>query len=830
MLGILVRISFFLPTLSKAASTQPMSPNEFASISYTEPTRQHSPISVAKKRPPTNTGINNEWNKNDFIELLEQSVFNEAIIDIIPKIANKLNDKSLMRVFKKLLPKYEELLVSGPLANQDHAQTVTKSIVKIVKSIKSKRACLDLLVPVMMIDSKINSDQSPAKEIIKAIIQKSDPLKLDQKLVEILESDRLDHKISWKTKLETSKEALSSIRKKIQSSREETHKEALSSIRKKIQSSREETHKEIQNQAYWYFTEWLTKLILAVLFGKAIKYYQNLHQPNGPDDGINQPKPKAKAKSKAKPKAKPKAKLKAKPEPNISNFDPNTSVLVIDPTNKKYTIIEKEKFSKNYEQYCTLYDEDSVFWVNDTKLMPLSITFDKIMNNTDGQTLSKNQYDALLLSEQPDVLQTSTRCETPAIIMDLYNELGLSQALPNEKTKKAGADELNNSKKIDQVANFILTKFNKNIEDINELLKEKETKKRFDQNDDYNTRLDALKTYISYLETNNHNDMKQLETKLSEIDTILNNMYINPNTYRDTLIQSDNQCVTILDRANYTSSKDLSVHPQVIDSNSEKAINVLLANDRLMDLLGLLFDVSNDSNDTFNYFANLNENDRSLISRCFDWQCDTKEIFRDKILNLISEPRRIEFDFIVSANSKPVNLEVKAWNLLNKDRSHNEQKIASLIQRIKNQLKNQNGYYKSHCVFISDRTDPHDIEQEQTALQFVAKTCNLTIKALKKSDIDSQTKLKAIITTASEEASTLFIMPQNAIKSAIEHPDGAEFQTVLNSHKISKKNAPKRGEDAERLLRELFNTYTIDATSGLVFTDTDTAMSSGTGR
>jgi hypothetical protein len=175
-------------------------------------------------------------------------------------------------------------------------------------------------------------------------------------------------------------------------------------------------------------------------------------------------------------------------------------------------------------------------------------------------------------------------------------------------------------------------------------------------------------------------------------------------------------------------------------------------------------------------------------------------------------------------------LEVKAWNLLNKDRSHNEQKIASLIQRIKNQLKNQNGYYKSHCVFISDRTDPHDIEQEQTALQFVAKTCNLTIKALKKSDIDSQTKLKAIITTASEEASTLFIMPQNAIKSAIEHPDGAEFQTVLNSHKISKKNAPKRGEDAERLLRELFNTYTIDATSGLVFTDTDTAMSSGTGR
>jgi hypothetical protein len=246
-----------------------------------------------------------------------------------------------------------------------------------------------------------------------------------------------------------------------------------------------------------------------------------------------------------------------------------------------------------------------------------------------------------------------------------------------------------------------------------------------------------------------------------------------------------------------------------------------------MDLLGLLFDVSKDSNYTVNYFDTLDETDRSLICRCFDWQCDTKEIFQDKILNLISESRRVEFDFIVSANSKPVNLEVKAWNLLNKDRSHNEQKIASLIQRIKNQLKNQNGYYKSHCVFISDRTDQYDIEQERTALQFVAKTCNLTIKDLKKSDIDSQTKLKAMITTASEEAPTLFIMPQNAIKSAIEHPDGDEFQTVFNSHKISKKNAPKRGKDAEGLLRELFNTYTIDMASGLIFTDTDTAMSSG---
>jgi galactitol-specific phosphotransferase system IIB component len=802
MLGAIVRISFLLPTLSKAASTQPIISNEFEPISYTEPIRQHSPISVAKKRPPTNTGITNEWNKNDFIELLEQSVFNEAIIDIIPKIAHKLNDESIMRVLKKLLPKYEELLVSGPLANQDHAQTVTKSIVEIVKSIKSERACLDLLVPVMMIDSKLNSDQSPAKEIIKAIIQKSDPMKLNQKLVEILESDRLDHKISWQTKLET-------------------NEEALSSIRKKIKSSREETHKETQNQAYWYFTQWLTKLILAVLFSKAIQYYQNSHQPNGTDDGINQPKPKAKA----KPKAKPKAKSEAKSEPNISNFNPNTSVLVIDPTNKKYTIIEKETFSKKYVGYCNLYVEDSIFWVNDAMLMPLSITFDKIMNNTDDQTLSKNQYDALLLSEQPDVLQTSTRCKTPAIIMDLYNELGLSQALPNGKTKKTGADELNTSRKLDQVANFIFTKFNKNIEDINALLKEKETKKSFDKNDDYNTRLDALKTYISYLETNNHNDMKQLETKLSEIDTILNNMYINPNKYRDTLIQSDNQCVTILDRANYTSSNDLSIDPK-----SEEAIKQLLQEDRLLDLLGLLFDLNESPSNTVNYLDKLSKTDRSLICSCFGWNCANKEAFRNNIIAMISEKRKIEFDFIVSANSKPVNLEVKAWNLLNKDRSHNEQKIALFIQRIKNQLKKQSGYFNSHCVFISDRTSPLDIEQERKALQIVANNCNLTIKALKKSDIDSQTKLEAIIKTASEESTTLFIISKNDIKSAIERPDGAEFQTVLNSNKFSKKNAPKRGEDAERLLRELFSTNTIDATSGLVFTDTDTAMSSGTGR
>ena len=295
-----------------------------------------------------------------------------------------------------------------------------------MKSIKSKRACLDLLVPVMMIDSKINSDQSPAKEIINAIIQKSDPAQLDQKLVEILESDHLGHKISVQTL-------------------EQTQKEALSSIRKKIQSSREETHKETQNQAYWYFTESLTKLILAVLLGKAIQYHQNSHQPNGTDDGINQPKPKAKAKPKAKPKVKP----KAKPEPNISNFNPKTSVLVIDPNNKKYTIIEKETFSKNYEQYCTLYDEDSIFWVTDAMLMPLSITFDKAMNRNEGQQLSNNPFDVLALG--PAILQSSTRGNTPAIIEELYRSLGLEQVLPTAQTKQKGAHELATFTKLNQV-------------------------------------------------------------------------------------------------------------------------------------------------------------------------------------------------------------------------------------------------------------------------------------------------------------------------------------------------------------------------------------------
>tara|TARA_Y100000385_G_scaffold286925_1_gene349994 strand:+ start:734 stop:2461 length:1728 start_codon:yes stop_codon:yes gene_type:complete len=575
-------------------------------------------------------------------------------------------------------------------------------------------------------------------------------------------------------------------------------------------------------------------LILAVLLVKAIQYHQNSHQPNGTDDGINQPKPKAKAKPKAKPKSKPKAKPKAKPEakpePNISNFNPKTSVLVIDPTNKKYTIIEKETFSKNYEQYRTLYDEDSVFWVNDTKLMPLSITFDKAMNRNEGQQLSNNPFDVLALG--PAILQSSTRGNTPAIIEELYRSLGLAQVLPTAQTKQKGAHELATSRKLDQVANFIFTKFNKNIEDINALLKEKETKKSFDKNDDYNTRLDALKTYISYLETNNHNDMKQLETKLSEIDTILNNMYINPNKYRDTLIQSAERCLSTLNAGGYTRSGDLSIHPQSIDPESEKAINVLLDNDRLMDLLSLLFDVSNDSNDTLNYFSNLNETDRSLISRCFDWNCANKPAFIDKVITMISETRKIEFDFVVSANSQPVNLEVKAWNLLNKDHSHNKQKIALFIHRINKQLEKQKSYFNSHCVFISDRTDPLGIEQERTALQFVAKTCDLTIKVLKKPDIDSQEKLIDTIKTASElnGKTTLFIMQKHDIQSAITSPDEDGFQTVSKSNTIHKHDATKRGDDAENLLAKLFNQYAIDRYSGLVFTDTDTAMSSGTGR